>query len=201
MDAGRQFVGLAAATTVVGVGAVIGAAQTDDTGPILAFVGAILVALITAYTTDRRQRQQLAHDRSLHDLDGLRALLVRTSKTMSAEIPAFVELINAVVGKSGTLDPAADAKRLAAVNNLLDGDAALNDLRGELLLFFEDSSEIYSSFNDFSEALRAATSSGIGARSAEALERVLRDVYVELGRSSGAFRSASRRAVGYELPD
>ena len=82
---------------LVAGGTVAGATQTDETGPILAFVGALLVVLITAVTTDRRQRRQiaaegsrhtetlttqsgelrrqLAHDRKLADLQHLRALL------------------------------------------------------------------------------------------------------------------------------
>lgn len=44
---------------MTGGGAVLYANSTDHTGPILAFVGAILVALLTAYTADRRQRAAL----------------------------------------------------------------------------------------------------------------------------------------------
>src|SRR4051794_12053460 len=37
-------------------GAAVGAAQSDKTSAILAFAGAVLVALVTWYATDRRQR-------------------------------------------------------------------------------------------------------------------------------------------------
>lgn len=92
-------------TTAVEVGAVVliggvsvaGATQSSETGPILAFAGAVLVALIAAFAAQRRLRQQLtaeharhaaqleaerqrqaaqlAHDRELADLADLRALL------------------------------------------------------------------------------------------------------------------------------
>jgi hypothetical protein len=86
-----------AGTVAVGGAAAYGAAQTDHTAPILTFAGAILVALITAFTTNRRQqhqleaeskrqqlaleaerdrlRLQLAHEREMADLQHVRNLL------------------------------------------------------------------------------------------------------------------------------
>jgi membrane protein implicated in regulation of membrane protease activity len=63
------------ATVVVGGAAVAAATSTDQTGPILAFAGALIVSLIAAYTTDRRQRAQHRHDRGQADLADLRATL------------------------------------------------------------------------------------------------------------------------------
>lgn len=71
---------------MVGAGAIIGAANTNETDPILAFVGAILVVLVTAWTTDRRQARtledgrlrleaRLRHERQQADLSDLRSVL------------------------------------------------------------------------------------------------------------------------------
>ena len=80
---------------VVAVVAVAGATSTDATGPILAFVGAVLVALVAAYTAGRRQaralaaererlRLQLEHERELADLADVRALF-DTAATILAD--------------------------------------------------------------------------------------------------------------------
>jgi hypothetical protein len=81
-DPGPTLVGVSG--TAVGAGTVVGASHTDHTAAILAFVGALLVAALTAYTTDRRQdrqvaaererlREQLRHDRVLTDRSDLRS--------------------------------------------------------------------------------------------------------------------------------
>jgi hypothetical protein len=46
----------------VAVVTVVGATQTDYVAPILAFVAALIVAILTAITTSRRQTHQLAED-------------------------------------------------------------------------------------------------------------------------------------------
>jgi hypothetical protein len=51
---------------VIAGGATAGATQTSETGPILAFVGALLVVVITAVTANRRQVSQLAAERERH---------------------------------------------------------------------------------------------------------------------------------------
>jgi hypothetical protein len=87
----------AGVVVVVAAGTVVAASPSSNAGPALTFVGAILVALITAVTTNRRQRtqleaegvrqereltvererldRQLEHDRELRDLDHLRTFL------------------------------------------------------------------------------------------------------------------------------
>jgi ABC-type nickel/cobalt efflux system permease component RcnA len=45
---------------IIAGGAAAGATQSDETGPILAFVGALLVVVITALTTSRRLDRQLS---------------------------------------------------------------------------------------------------------------------------------------------
>lgn len=86
---------------MVAVVAVAGATSTDETAPILAFVAAILVALVAAYTAGHRQdralaaererlRLQLGHEREIADLADVRALfdnaatiLAETSRALS----------------------------------------------------------------------------------------------------------------------
>jgi hypothetical protein len=55
----REHAAIAVGTIVIGGVGVGVAASTSETGPILAFIGALLVVLITAYTTDRRQERAL----------------------------------------------------------------------------------------------------------------------------------------------
>jgi hypothetical protein len=85
-DSTGESVAVAGGTVVIVTVAVLGASATDDTGPILAFVGAVLVALIAAFTAGRRQKraleaeagrlaQQLDHDRELADLADSRAVM------------------------------------------------------------------------------------------------------------------------------
>jgi hypothetical protein len=84
-------------TVLIGVIAAVGASRSTDTGPILAFVGAILVALLTAYTAHKRQkvglaaeaarldqqleaeserhRERLAHELRIADMTELRTIL------------------------------------------------------------------------------------------------------------------------------
>jgi hypothetical protein len=87
----------AAGIVIVSMVTVAGATQTNSTGPVLAFAGAVLVAVVAAATAGRRQRRdldaanarhtaelaaqaermhtQLHHDRRLKDIDDLRAFL------------------------------------------------------------------------------------------------------------------------------
>ena len=69
------------------------ALQTDQTGPVLAFSGALIVAIITWVSSDRRQERalvaererqfaKLAHDRELADLTDLRALLDEAARVL-----------------------------------------------------------------------------------------------------------------------
>lgn len=51
---------------IIAGGAAAGATQTDQTGPILAFIGALLVVVITAVTANRRQAHQLAAEAERH---------------------------------------------------------------------------------------------------------------------------------------
>lgn len=89
----------------IGVAAIFWADSTKETGPILAFVGVIMVALLTAWTTDRRQRRQLEaerdrlevqlqHERSQVDLADLRGVLAEaladSNRARQAAINAYI---------------------------------------------------------------------------------------------------------------
>lgn len=64
----RAVTGILAVGSIGGVGSIVVAATTkSDKGPWLAPAGALIVAVLTAVFTDRRQRAQLAHDRELQD--------------------------------------------------------------------------------------------------------------------------------------
>lgn len=113
-DGVRETLAIIGSTCVIGGGAIVGASSTDNTAPILAFVGALLVALLTAYSAHRlqaaslaaedkrqqralseesaRQRQQLRHDRQLHDLRDLREVVESSLGAYDAmfEVALFV---------------------------------------------------------------------------------------------------------------
>jgi hypothetical protein len=56
--------------------------------------GAIVVALITAFTTNRRQREALTHDRELADVADLRALLDETAIVLEDAVVAEPTLLD-----------------------------------------------------------------------------------------------------------
>jgi len=89
----------------VAAGAIAWADSTKQTAPILAFIGVILVAVITAWTTDRRQHRQLGderkrlstrleHERSQADLADLRTVL---ANALAASNAARQAAINAYI--------------------------------------------------------------------------------------------------------
>ena len=104
---------MAGGTVVVVTVAVLGASSTDNTGPILAFVGAVLVALTAAYTAGRRQAraleaesgrlaQQLEHDRELADLAAVRSALDEAALALQrVELPMSVLLRDSQVPGRG----------------------------------------------------------------------------------------------------
>lgn len=103
----------AGAIIIVSIGAAVGASQTGSASPYLTFAGAIIVALLTWFATDRRQVRQLAdgrerltdqldaeekrqaaeqtHDRALHDLDHLREFLDEAADAFEATLDLTVQ--------------------------------------------------------------------------------------------------------------
>jgi hypothetical protein len=112
--------------TVVAAGGAVAVgttARSSLVGPILAFSGVILVALLTVYTTKRRQVEQLAaerarlqlqldHDRELHDLSELRLVLDEAAI-------ALEETIHQLHGAFTTFD-ATDTDGDSAVRAILE---------------------------------------------------------------------------------
>jgi len=63
---GGEDAGVAAGTCLIAGIGIYGATRTNQTGPIIAGVVAILVALLTWYATDKRQAKALAAERQRH---------------------------------------------------------------------------------------------------------------------------------------
>lgn len=103
---------------VAGGAAAAGATQTNQTGAILAFTGAILVAIIAAYTANRRQTKalraqdqrqrealqaeqarletRLGHERRLQDVEHLRQFLDEAAEAFETAFEAHVDLFSAL---------------------------------------------------------------------------------------------------------
>lgn len=88
----REEAGVVGATIAVGGAAIAGATQTSATGPILAFVGALIVALLTAREARRRQGEQLAHDRRMRDAEHVRLFLDEAAERFESYLDAVGDL-------------------------------------------------------------------------------------------------------------
>src|SRR5204863_5211588 len=96
--------GILAGATVAGTASLVVAVTTkSNTGPWLAFAGALIVAVLTAVFTQRRQAQQLAaeerrlkiqleHERQLRDVSELREVLTEAVETVMQASDRFVDL-------------------------------------------------------------------------------------------------------------
>jgi hypothetical protein len=147
---------VAALAVSVAGGAAVGATQVNDTPALLAVIGAIFVALITWYATDRRQvnaiaadrerlEAQLGHDRELSDLSELRTVVDETLASMEIHVhrlgrfhharerameagERFDALTEGVEGFSRITDRARRLAETAATESGLRGDAARDDV-------------------------------------------------------------------------
>jgi hypothetical protein len=199
---GRGWGAIGVAMTVVGGGAVFGAAQTKHTGPILAFVGALMVALLTVYTADRHQREQLAHDRKLHDLGSLRQLLVRTSSLMYGQTRPLAAILSFAGTHQGALSSQDHDRIMEAVRELQSQNHEISELSGELLLYFDENDPIYVAFRNFNRAVGEGIMCVLQPRmqTAEELNECLSPVAERTGQASRHFRSASRVEISYREP-
>jgi hypothetical protein len=77
-------VGVAVGACAVGGAGIYGAAQTSQTGPIIAGIVAIIVALVTWYATDRRQAKSIDAQQEAQDRD-LEAEQRRHEATLAGE--------------------------------------------------------------------------------------------------------------------
>jgi hypothetical protein len=113
------IVGGVVVIVTAGTATAVAVAHSNELGPILAFIGVILVALLTAYFTQRRQADQLSaererlatqlgHERAEADLADLRVVL---EDSLAAVDLARQGLLDAWLSGSG-----ADGSLLANVN-------------------------------------------------------------------------------------
>jgi hypothetical protein len=95
---------VAGGVVVIAAATTVGATQSNQTAAILAFSGALLVALITAYTAYRRQRADLAaererlelrlgHERRLAEMDHLVALLDEAASAYEAALEKYTSAV------------------------------------------------------------------------------------------------------------
>lgn len=114
----------AGGTLIIAAATVAVATQTSHTGPILAFVGALLVAFITAREARKRQRRQLDHDREMRALELSQSRQVRDTEHLRGfldeAIAAFEVFIDAVL-------------RMVAHGNNHGRDETFMDLQDEAL--------------------------------------------------------------------
>lgn len=125
---------------LVAGGTIAVARGSDSIGPILTFVGAILVALITAYTTNRRQQTQLkaeerrqatqlAHDRRMRDLEHLRVVLSEAAVAYDDVILALARFENEPSETAIGVDPHAAfrtaASHMSRLQLWLPGEGAI----------------------------------------------------------------------------
>jgi hypothetical protein len=145
-------VGTGALIIVTGAGAAFGASKTDSAAPYLALTGALLVALITWYATDRRQAQmlraderrqqrQLDHDRALDDRQELRKFLDSVAETYEDLHHAFTQLIVVLRERpfaTGGAIPKLDAMEASAHDGVTQGLLAVGRMGRRLGLRFPD---------------------------------------------------------------
>lgn len=138
---------------VIAGGSAVGAAQTSKTTAVLGFVGVLLVAVITAVTTNRRQERQIAaaaeaqeravaaererlvvqleHDRTLADRADLRGLLDEAAQRLRDADASCRDTLLGLQLHAHELDAyLPDAlRRLEVVGNDLDGLATRMRIR------------------------------------------------------------------------
>jgi hypothetical protein len=200
MSSGKEQAVVALGTVGVGGAAIIGATSTNQGGPILAFVGALLVALIAAFTAERRLERQLVHDRELHDLDGLRKLLDDTSTLMYETIAATTNLSRAVSGKRGEITDETFQKALEAIDEAQASYAKFTPLAGQLLIHFTAEEPLYQAAESFFEVHHKVTTEFLLDPPAEELQKFIEGSLPESGAQALAFRDAARKAAGYRYP-
>jgi hypothetical protein len=82
LTASRRRIVIALAISVAFCGgAIFGALQTNAPAPVLAFAGAVVVAVTTGLTTGHFQDLRLQHERKLKDLDHIRGVLEACAQT------------------------------------------------------------------------------------------------------------------------
>jgi hypothetical protein len=162
--------GTGALLVVTGAGAAFGASKTDSAAPYLTLAGALLVALITWYATDRRQaqmlradqrrqQQQLDHDRVLDDRQELRKFLDQVAETYEDLHQAVTELIVVLRERpsaAGSDIAKLDAMETAAHMNATGGLLAVGRMGRRLTLRFPNDHALLATLLSATGALNAA---------------------------------------------
>jgi hypothetical protein len=211
-DSTGESVAVAGGTILVGAVTVVGASATDKTAPILAFVGAIVVALITAYKANRRQvlalnaestrlTEQLRHERELADLASARTVLDDAALALH-RVQGHVAH---AAGSSGDVSRAQVTRVDEAV------ESQLKPALFRLIVRFGDAHPVVEAFNDALTAFLTRTAvgrrlsrpvdqgglapgqrGGALVEEAEALERV--------SRSPTSFLAVAAETTSVQLP-
>jgi hypothetical protein len=159
--------------------------------------GAIVVAGITAVTTNRRQRESLAHDRELAELDDLRRLLDQASLALHMAGNLREDMESSL--RAGLLIP--DEEISAAVQR---GDA-LFELNARINVRLGTEHPIAIGFEEASDSFYltwTATRSGKGASREGILELAdeVRDLGIKFSGGLTAFELAAVERVGTVNP-
>jgi len=109
----------------------------------------VAVALVTAVTTNRRQREALKHDRELADLADLRKLLDEAAVALNEAADAF-DLLLLELHTHGRKLPGEVRERLAACGN------RLLEVRARLTVRVGLNSRLARAFGEAADALHAA---------------------------------------------
>lgn len=203
---------VAGGTVVVAAVTVVGASATAKTAPILAFAGAILVALVTAYTANRRQVQalnaesqrlarQLEHDRELADL-------ADTRKVCDDAVVALHDASVALSGLERAFVNYGSGFREKMPNAVPDAESAtetLRSIRGRLGVRLPQDNAAVAAFEAAHDATREATNAAATqdpspAADLRAAINTVQDAHRGLIDATDAFRRAATETVGARLP-
>jgi hypothetical protein len=177
-------------------GAAIAVAPTNDTGPILAFVAAVLVTVLTARMAAQRQRAaldaeaerqlaQLRHDRKMQDVADLRRVL----ENAFAAAETLWELARLVF----EADQAGEHLDVAVGQRIDDANPAMARAIDALQIRLGDNDPILLAFQE----LAWVTDQAIGAEEATDDLETMQEQRTTYYRAAV---EASKRRVGSELP-
>jgi hypothetical protein len=192
--------------------AILAAAQTsqrlqvsepDNTAVWLTLVGALLVALIAAGTAQWRLRVQLNHERQLHDLGELRAVLdeaaAMTWHAMNSLADAWQAADEWATPPAGD-DPASSAATVKRCRHeAFEAIWPMEGMLGRLALRIGDHA-VTRAFSDYHQAARSAARAVPLTRPSEPRNDIWRDEYATpLRDSRQAFVDGGKQLVGSQI--
>lgn len=197
--------GIVALIVVAGGGAAA-ATATDHTSAILAFIGALLVALIAAATAGRRQmreldgadrrlREQLAHDRAVAELAHLRDLLDEAAALYEASL----EPIFSLGFHAEAFDPEDKEHFADALETAVRAQVKVSGMLRRLQLRFDGEHDVVRSYDTIREALYQAIKTADTVTDGDPPSQELADAIDarldEARRGFAGFCIASRRLI------